>query len=64
MSIENQNNNLTQFYRIVDDDSLHSLERLTYILKSKIIGRYLKANNFMGIIIPVLYSVCKGIISP
>jgi uncharacterized membrane protein YraQ (UPF0718 family) len=30
---------------------------LTYILKSKIIGRYLKANNFMGIIIPVLIGI-------
>jgi hypothetical protein len=54
MSIENQNNNFDSILQDCWDDSLHSLERLTYILKSKIIGRYLKANNFMGIIIPVL----------
>jgi hypothetical protein len=54
MSIENQNNNF-QFYRIVG--MIHFILWNDIYSKSKIIGRYLKANNFMGIIIPVLIGV-------
>jgi mobilome CxxCx(11)CxxC protein len=55
MSIENQNNNFDSILQDCWDDSLHSFgTAYIYSKKSKIIGRYLKANNFMGIIIPVL----------
>jgi mobilome CxxCx(11)CxxC protein len=56
MSIENQNNNFDSILQVVG--MIHFiLWNGTYILKSKIIGRYLKAKNFMGIIIPVLIGI-------
>lgn len=54
MALENQNNSYDPILQDCWDDSLHSFgTAYMYAKKSKVIGRYLKAVNFLGIIVPV-----------
>lgn len=54
MSLENQNNSYDTILQDCWDDSLHSFgTAYIYSKRSQVIGRYLKAVNFLGIIVPL-----------
>jgi mobilome CxxCx(11)CxxC protein len=55
MALENKNNSYEAILQDCWDDSLHSFgTAYIYSNRSKLIGRYLKAVNFLGIIVPVI----------